>query len=133
MEFKKPFESRDTSSYGLSFFGESRTKQAFADECDINNILARYNRSGLIDHVSTYGGQYGDFVEVTDYHSSLNQIREANDMFMSLPAKVRSKFENDPGAFLDFVLNEDNKSEMANLGLLRPDYEAPKMESDPLL
>ena len=40
-----------------------------------------------------------------------------------LPSSLRSRFGNDPAAYLDFVSNEENKPEMAKLGLLTPEAE----------
>ena len=39
----------------------SMTKQSFADECDINNIMKRYIKDGVVNHLNTYQGNYGDF------------------------------------------------------------------------
>lgn len=93
-------------------------QQHEAADCDINRIMDRYIRDGVIEHVKEYGGQYGDFTEVPDYATCLRKVAEAEDCFAALPAKVRSKFENDPGAFLDFVSNPANRDEMALMGLL---------------
>ena len=37
---------------------------------------------------------------------------------MQLPAKIRRRFDNDPTAFIEFVQNPSNKSEMEELGIL---------------
>ena len=45
-----------------------------------------------------------DIADAPDnYMAVMNQLNEARDQFMSLPAKVRSQFDNDPGKFVDFV------------------------------
>lgn len=49
----------------------------------------------------------------------MNQIVQAQDMFMSLPSKIRNRFGNDPSQFLDFVSDPLNKDEMRSLGLLK--------------
>jgi len=38
-------------------------------------------------------------------------------MFNDLPSSIRSRFGNDPAAFLDFVQDENNADEMVKLGL----------------
>lgn len=101
-------------------------QQHDADDCDINRIMDRYVRDGVIDHVKQYGGQYGDFTNVPDFAGALRVVEEAEECFAALPAKVRAKFDNDPGAFLDFVSDPENRSEMAMLGLL--DTPEPKGE-----
>ena len=81
--------------------GSGRTRPEFKDEADVNNIMKRFEKTGLIDHVATYQGQYGDFTtSVEDYHGALNLALRAEAMFASLPAKVRRHFDNDPGKFL---------------------------------
>lgn len=97
--------------------GVSRTKQSFKDECDINNILGNYERTGFISHVKENQGRYEDVSSGTDYREGLNVVLEAERMFMELPAPVRSKFENDPGKFLDFVSDPKNVKSMIDLGI----------------
>lgn len=98
--------------------GPSRTKQSFAKACDINNIMKKYTRSGDFTHVATQMPQYGDFSNVDDYQTALNKIRAAQELFMELPAAVRSRVNNDPGQFLDFVSDVGNRDEMVQLGLI---------------
>ena len=44
---------------------------------------------------------------------------------MALPAHLRARFENDPAQLIDFLGDENNRSEAEKLGLL----EVPKAES----
>lgn len=105
---------------------KSRTQQQFKDECDINVIMSRYdNNMNLIPpdlFVKNNKGVYGDFSTVKDYQSSLNQIIEAEDSFMALPAKVRAKFNNNPQELFAFLNDKKNYDEAINLGLItKPD------------
>lgn len=100
--------------------GLSLTRQAHRDECNINSIMKKYERTGLVEHVNRFGGSYGDFVGVQDYQASVNQVMEAHEAFMTLPAAVRKRFDNDPGQFLDFVMDASNLDEMRALGLANP-------------
>lgn len=95
----------------------SRTKQSFRDECDINNIMAKYMATGLVDHVKKYQGRYEDLPNEIDYHENLNAVMRAEDAFSSLPSKIRTRFGNNPAAFLGFVLNPDNLEEVQRMGL----------------
>lgn len=98
--------------------GESRVQRSFIDETNINTIMSRFERTGMIEHVNRHQGQYGDFTVLPDFHTALNKIREAEEMFLTLPAKVRKKFANDVGGFLAFVSDPANEDEMRELGLL---------------
>lgn len=107
----------DRERFALTFVNPSLTKQASRDECDINQIMRRYQKTGIVEHVNKYQGRYGDFLQVTDYQTALNQVQAANDAFMSLPSSVRSRFDNDPAKFLEFMENPLNQAEMIKLGL----------------
>lgn len=98
--------------------GESFVQQADFEKADINHILDRFVRTGILESVSRTQGSYGDFSDITDFHSALLQVEHAKESFMTLPATLRERFENDPGRFLDFVSNPANEAEMASLGLL---------------
>lgn len=99
--------------------GESMTKQSFKDECDINNILKKYQKTGLLNHVNQHKGDYTDLTQNVDYHTAQNMIIQAQNSFNSLPSSIRLKFNNDPGQFLDFVHNPDNVDEMKSMGLIK--------------
>lgn len=101
--------------------GPSMTKQEFADECDINNIMSQYQRTGMVQHVNRYGGEYSDVTGAVSFHEAQNIVLAAQNAFMSVPSSVRTKFDNDPGKFLEFVNNPENRDEMKKLGLLKED------------
>lgn len=107
-----------------TFEGPSMTKQSFKDEVDINNILAKYQKTGLLDHVATYGGSYGDMPTHDDFHEAMNIVTNANSMFADLPATVRERFDNDPAKFLDFVSDPENREALVEDGLI-PEPEGP--------
>lgn len=99
--------------------GPSMTKQSFKDECDINNIMAKFERTALLEHVNQHQGNYGDFTDAPqDYHEAMNQVIAADDMFQTIPAKLRAAFNNDPGEFLAFTNDPENLDRMRDLGLL---------------
>lgn len=99
--------------------GESLTKQSMKNDCDINNIMRRYEKTGFISHIKN-GGTYGDFSTVDSYHSAMNEIIAAKEAFMTLPASVRKKFQNDPAEMIEFLQNKENYDEAVKLGLIEP-------------
>lgn len=108
-KLKVPFETT----------GKTRTRQAMKDECDINVIMRKYERSGLLEHVNRFQGEYGDFAAI-DFQDAMNTVVAATEMFESVPARIRAKFGNDPGAFLEFATDAKNMDEMRSLGLAKP-------------
>lgn len=128
MKFKTAFdEVRRTDDYGLDCGDERITEQEHKDECDINNILKKYQTTGLIEHVAKYQGDYHDCIGVGDYLEAQQKIVHAQEMFASLPSQIRERFANEPSQFLEFVQNEDNKDEMIKLGLMNPPVEQPQV------
>lgn len=95
------------------------TKQEFKDECDINILMSRYQTTGEMPNINEVAPQYLD-VSGIEFQDSMNFIAGAQSLFNQLPSNVRSRFFNDPGLFLDFCSNENNRSEMASMGLLKP-------------
>lgn len=113
--------------------GTSRAKQAFKQECDINNILKRYEKTGLVTHLARHGGRYEELPSDVDFQTALNTLMKAEEAFASLPAKIRRRFDNDPAAFLAFVQDPRNQDEMIELGLAtrRPDPPAEQAPAEP--
>lgn len=101
------------------------TQQQFKDECDINNIMRKYQTTGEITHIAKKIGMYGDFSEIPDYHQMHQTVIEAEAAFMGLPAELRLRFKNDPGQLIDFLKDENNYEEGVKLGLLNKKPEAP--------
>jgi len=104
---------------GLSCFDVSLTQQQFAEEADINTIVNRFLKTGVLPTPNTFP-QYVDFEGVFDYQSAMNLVRSADESFMRMDAKVRSRFNNSPQEFLEFFANPANSEEAIRLGLAIP-------------
>lgn len=102
---------------GLHCKDDSRTKQSFAEEADINTIVRRFHISGELP-TNVRMPTYADFGEVFDFQTAMNAIREAQESFMAMPAHVRARFHNDPAEFVDFCSNQANRAEAEKLGLI---------------
>ena len=111
--------------------GDSLAKQSFQKECDINNIMRKFEKTGQIPHLNNHTGGYGNYIGFEDYHTSLNKILAADEAFASLPAKVRTKFQNDPAHFLEFAQNPENLNEMREMGLAPPAPPEPSTDETP--
>lgn len=102
-----------------TFPGDSRTKQSFKEECDINYIMRRYTKNGILPSMIRTDGKYGDYSSAPDFMEAQNIIAHANEQFSALSSAQRERFGNDPAKFLEFANNANNADEMAKLGLLR--------------
>lgn len=103
---------------GITFVEPTLAKQAFKDECDINNIIESYQTTGLCTHVTSKSPLYGDFSNVPDYQAAQDTLILAQEQFDALPAKVRKRFDNDPARMLEFMQDESNRDEAIALGLV---------------
>jgi phage internal scaffolding protein len=97
----------------------SLAQQHARDESDINTIVKRFGLTGELPS-GVRAPTYGDFTDAMDYHTSLNAVRVADEAFMQLPAHIRTRFDNDAGAFVDFVSDDSNRAEAEKLGLVLP-------------
>ena len=122
--FKKAYDKHVRVTAPSSSPG--KTQQHFKRECDINHLMGKYQKTGLIDHVSHHQGDYSDLTDLPTYHDALNKVISAQSSFDSLPSSLRSRFSNDPAQFLDFVSNPDNRAEMVQMGLI------PQSQPDPV-
>jgi len=118
MKFRKPYDPPKRVPTVIS--SNSRTQQHFKKECDINFIMAKYQKTGLLEHVNTYQGDYADLADAPDYLSAMQKINEANHAFSTLPSSLRKRFENNPHNFLNFVMDENNYEECVEMGLMVP-------------
>lgn len=96
-----------------------RTKQSFKAESDINHIMARFQKTGVIAFQQRFAPTYGD-VSGADFQRAMQVVARSKSMFAELPAHLRDRFNNDPKQFLDFVQNDANRPEAEKLGLLKP-------------
>jgi len=121
------------SKYALLFKGKrskSRTQQHFKNEVNINTIMKKARRTGVLP-VKDQDSYFQDLTGVTDYKSSMDRILEINQKFDALPAVIRNKFGNDPDQILKYLQNPENEGEARKLGLLRElTYEESKARAD---
>lgn len=115
----------------ITFVGDKgMTKQEFAAEVDINRIVANYEKNGMVPMNLSVGQPFfGDVSAVPDYQTALNMVREADEHFNMLPARVRARFGNDPKEMINFLEDPKNVDEAVEMGLVtkRPAPEPAKV------
>lgn len=103
---------------GLACKDPSLTVQSQAKEADINTIVERFHLTGEIPLASRVPFPTDvDFDEILDFKTANDRLLQARDSFLSLPASVRSQFQNDPLAFADFATVPDNLPKLREWGL----------------
>lgn len=127
---KKPYDKSVRQRFDTGT--DSRTKQSFRDESDINNIMDKYMKTGVMDYVKENPGQYIDLPDVMDYQNSMNLVIAAGEAFDGLPGTVRKRFENNAVQFLEFMHDPDMMEESVELGLRERVPDEPVLDPEPL-
>ncbi len=97
--------------------GESKTREAFADELDINMIVERYARGGQLP-LTAADARYGDVADVSDYKSALDFVYASKDKLSDLPDAARQKLLLDPEAYWMQLEAAEDRDALVDLGLL---------------
>lgn len=98
---------------------DGRVKQSFAKSVNVNSIVEKYRKTGLLDHVQRVQPAFADVTGLTDFRVVQNRIVKAREAFESLPAKIRSRFHNQAHELIEFMQNPENEGEAVALGLLQ--------------
>ncbi|QCS36313.1 minor capsid protein [Capybara microvirus Cap1_SP_230] len=101
----RPFKAKP-----CDFFGDERilVDSSHRDQVDINNILKRYRQTGVLPP-SLAQAVFADTSIFTDYKAALATIREAEDIFASMPAEIRESCGYEPSELLAFMSRPDSK------------------------
>lgn len=95
------------------------TLQSEANDCDINQIVERAEKTGILasKHMTRTAPQYGDFYDAADYKTAIDVVLDAQAQFNSLPASLRAEFNNDPAEFLAGLDDPKTLQKLVDLGL----------------
>lgn len=118
----QPFKSdgdQNSATNGLECQDLSLTKQSFKDEADINVLVERFGITGQLPD-KPLPEHFGDFSEAVDFQSAMLLVRRAGEDFLTIPAQVRERFDNDPQKLMAFLAKETNRQEAIDLGLIPP-------------
>lgn len=105
----------------------SMTKQDAAEECDINAIMARYEKTGVLPQGSRMY-EFGEAISPYSFQESMNAVIQAREDFASLSSRVRARFDNDPAKLFAFLDDPANREEATALGILKE----PEPEPEPM-
>lgn len=114
--------------------GLSLTKQSFQEDCDVNVIVERFLRGGVLPENMPL--QFGDVSGSMDFQSAMNMIADGNTAFESIDPAIRAHFDNNQHKLMGFVdsVHEGNPASLhvaRSLGMLPPLPEPPIVVSTP--
>lgn len=119
MKFRTVYSARDEEHKGIIFPSDSLAQQHFKQECDVNFIVDRYVKTGVMEHTSDVAPHYADVSEIpTDLASAYDAVFAAESAFMSLPSDFRKLLDNDPARLGPWLLDEKNRADAVKYGLL---------------
>lgn len=114
---RHPHEAIEESGlWALDTGQDSYVQQSFADECDINTIVRKYQDVGALPGDDRQP-IFGDFSEIPDYQDAFDIVHRASESFSALSSDVRTRFGNDPGQLMAFLADPANNDESFKLGL----------------
>lgn len=93
------------------------TEQHHKRECDVNEIIAKYDKTGLITHVKNFEAKFGDMTGI-DFKTAHDLVISAQNSFDALPSEIRNRFQNSPEHLLRFMEDPNNRDEAIKLGLI---------------
>lgn len=123
----------ESDRYALYTPEESRTKQEFKEDTDINVILDRFRRNAgeppiiLPEH-------FADTTTATSYYAMASKAAEANATFYQLPPEIRADHLNDPARWADEVvkaLQLEDRDKLNKLGIATIERPQEPAQGDP--
>lgn len=113
---------------------EDRTKQSFRAECDMNNIVARIKKTGMVPFEAQASLRRQIFADVSGAPQSLEEayavVARADAAFAALPAVLRQRFGG-PVGYLGFLEDPKNIKEAQDLGLVAKPKPTPTSAPNP--
>ncbi len=135
--FRSAYAHRDEELHqGIVFEEPSLTDQSQYKDTDINNIVKKFQVTGLLDSPGSVPFetlQYGDATLLPDYQTALDLVNSVHEEFATLPSDVREKFGHDPMQLLDALQDPTKKEMLQDIGLISKPVEPDLVPKQPIL
>lgn len=105
---------------GFSSEMQSKVQEQFADACQTDTIIRKYNMMGVNPFISAGGSQYLDTTEIPSFLAAQNAQIRVKEYFEGLPSDIRLEFNNDPMQFAEVVSDPRNADYLRDIGVLEP-------------
>ena len=105
---------------GFSSEMESMVQEQFADACQTDTIIRKYNMMGVNPFIAGGGSRYLDTTQIPDFICAQNAQIKVKEYFEGLPSDIRLEFNNDPMQFAEVVSDPRNADYLREIGVLAP-------------
>lgn len=105
---------------GFSSEMESKVQEQFADACQTDTIIRKYNMMGVNPFIASGGSQYLDTTQIPSFVAAQNAQIRVKEYFEGLPSDIRLEFNNDPMQFAEVVSDSRNADYLREIGVLAP-------------
>lgn len=105
---------------GFSSEMESKVQEQFADACQTDTIIRKYNMMGINPFIAAGGSQYLDTTQIPSFVAAQNAQIKVKEYFEGLPSDIRLEFNNDPLEFAEVVSDPKNADYLREIGVLAP-------------
>jgi hypothetical protein len=105
---------------GFSSEQESKVQEQFADACQTDTIIRKYNMMGINPFISSGESRYLDTTQIPDFICANNAQVKVKEYFEGLPSDIRLEFNNDPMQFAEVVSDPRNADYLREIGVLAP-------------
>ena len=93
--------------------------------------MRKYEKTGILEHAAKYGPEYANYVGAPDFKQAMDYIANAHSLFNQVPAKIRDRFDNDAGKYLEFMTDEGNFEQIKQMGLPTDHLQASQCDDAP--
>lgn len=121
--------SRSTFRQQKRFTEPSQTRQAFAEQCNINKVMRKYEQTGQLP-ITNERAQYLNNRPLS-YHEAMQLVVEGQQAFDQQPAEIRKRFANSPEEFMAFIGDPENADEAVKLGIFEKVKRTNQADGDP--
>lgn len=128
MTFASAYSKKTRSK--IMFKDISLTKQSQIDEADINKIISRHTNTGVLADLDKLERVYGE-ITATDLLTANTMLKDAHEAFMEIPSAIRSEFDQNVGAFIDYATDPENITQMREWGLAKPASQKTPADPEP--
>lgn len=105
---------------GFSSDQPSKVQEQFADACQTDTIIRKYNMMGVNPFIAQGQSQYLDTTQIPSFVVAQNAQIKVKEYFEGLPADIRLEFNNDPMEFAEVVSDPRNADYLRDIGVLAP-------------